>query len=71
MLFMDDDSEHNVDDSDDGWALDSEWIGEEESEVVSDSDGNTAMLTVEMWAYWLGFSCPIPTLSLLLVLALI
>ena len=27
---------------------DSEYIGDEESEVVSESDGNTAMLTVEM-----------------------
>ena len=44
---MDGDSEHKVDDWDDGWVLDSEQIGEEESEV-SESDGNTAMLTVEM-----------------------
>ena len=44
---MDGDSEHRVDDSDYGWLLDSRQIGEE-CEVVSDSDGNTAMLTVEM-----------------------
>ena len=46
-LFMGDDSEHKVDDQDDGRVLDSEQIGEEESEA-SESDGNTAMLTVEM-----------------------
>ena len=45
---MDDDSEHNVVDSDDGWMFDSEQTGEEDSEIVSESDGNTAMLTVEM-----------------------
>ena len=27
MLFMGDDSEHRVDDSDDGWVLDSKQIG--------------------------------------------
>ena len=43
-----DDSEHKVDDSDDGWVLDSEEIGEEESQIVSESDGNTAVSTVEM-----------------------
>ena len=48
MLFMDYDSEHKVDDSDDGWVLDSEWIWEE-SEI--------AMLTVEMWVSLSGFSC--------------
>ena len=45
---MDDNNDHKVDDSDSGWVLDSEEIGEEESEIVSDSDSNTAMLTVEM-----------------------
>ena len=43
-----DDSEYKVDDSDDGWVLDSEEIGEEESQIVSESDGNTAVSTVEM-----------------------
>ena len=62
---MDYDSEHKVDDSDDRWVLDSEWIGEEESETVSESDGNSAMLTVEMWAFLSGFSCPAPTFILL------
>ena len=62
---MDDDSEHNVVDSDDGWMFDSEQTGEEDSEIVSESDGNTAMLTVEMWAYLSGFSCPTPALLLL------
>ena len=61
---MDDDSEHKVADSEDGWVLDCEWIGEEESDVVSESDGNTAMLTVEMYAFLLFFSCPIPSDSL-------
>ena len=45
---MDDDSEHKVVDSDDGWVLDSVYTGEEESDIVSESDGNTAMLTVKM-----------------------
>ena len=62
---MDDDSEHKADDSDDGLVLDSEWIGEEESEDVSEGDGNTAILTVRMWAFFSGFSCPIWTLLLL------
>ena len=48
---MDDDSKHKVDDWDDGCALDSEKIGEEESEIVSESDGNTAVFTVEMWTF--------------------
>ena len=48
ILFTDDDSQHKVDDSDDGWVLNSEQIGEEESETVSESEGNTAMSTVEM-----------------------
>ena len=41
---MDDDSEREVDDSDNGWVLDSE----QESEIVSESEGNTAMLIVEL-----------------------
>ena len=45
---MDDDSRHKVDDLDNGWVFDSAKIGQEESEVVSESDGNTAVLTVEM-----------------------
>ena len=45
---MDDDNDNKVDESDDGWVLDSEETGEEESEVVSERDGNTAMLTIEM-----------------------
>ena len=35
---------------------------------MSESDGNAAMLTVEMWAFLLCFSCGTPNL-LLLVLA--
>ena len=46
--FMDNDSEHRVDDFDDGWVLDCEYIGEEESEIVSESNGNITMSTVEM-----------------------
>ena len=39
------------------------WMNsKEESEVVSQSGGNTAKLTVKMWALLLGFSCPTPTL---------
>ena len=45
---MDFNSEHKDDDSDDGWVLDSEEIGEEESQIVSESDGNAAVLIVEM-----------------------
>ena len=47
---MDDDSKHKVADSDDGWVLmfDSEQTGEEESEIVSEIDSNTAILTIEM-----------------------
>ena len=48
MLFMGDDSEHIVDDSDDGWVLESEQTGEKKSEIVSESDGNNAVLTVKM-----------------------
>ena len=33
--------------------------------MVSESDGNTAMLTIKMLAFLLGFSCPTPTLLLL------
>ena len=44
---MDDDSEHKVDDSDDGWVLDSEYTGKEESDTASESDCNTTMLTVK------------------------
>ena len=64
---MDDYSEHKVDDSNDGWVLDSEKVGEKESDIVSDSenDGNTAMLAAEIWVFLLGFSCPTPTLLLL------
>ena len=32
---------------------------------MSESDGNTAMLTVEMGAFLLGFSCPTPAVLLL------
>ena len=59
---MDFDSEHKDDDSDDGWVLDSEYTEVLESEVGSESDGNTAVLTVEMWAFLSGFSCPTQTL---------
>ena len=38
---------------------------EEKSKIVSESDGNTAMLTVKMWAFLSGFSCPTQTLLLL------
>ena len=41
-------SKHRDDDSDNGWVLDSEKTGEEESEIVSENDDNTAVLTVEM-----------------------
>ena len=58
---MDVDSEHKVDDSDDGFALYSKSIAEEESEVVLDSDGKTTMLTVEMCAFLPGFCCPTST----------
>ena len=44
---MDSDSEHKGHDSDDGWVLDSEWTWEKESEILSESDNNTVMLTVE------------------------
>ena len=37
----------------------------EESEIVSDSDGSTAMITVEMRAFLSDFSCSTPTLHLL------
>ena len=40
-------------------------LGEEESEIVSESDGNTAMLTVKVRAFLSGFSSPTPTLLLL------
>ena len=52
-------------DLDDGWVLDSEKIGEEESGVVLESDGNTAMLTVKMSAFLSRVSCPTLTLLLL------
>ena len=45
---MDFDHEHKDDDSDNGWVLDPEKTGEEESEIVPENVGNTAMLTVEM-----------------------
>ena len=64
-LFVNDESKHKVNNVDDGWVLDSALIGEEESDIVSESDGNTAMLTVEMWTFLLSFSCPTPTLLLL------
>ena len=45
---MDDNSENEVNNLDDGWVLDSEETGEEDSKIVSENDGNTEMLTVEM-----------------------
>ena len=48
---MDDDSEHKVDDLDGGWVLGSESSGEEESDILSESDVNTAMLIVEICAF--------------------
>ena len=45
---MGDDSEHDVDDSDDGWVLDFEEIQKEQSETVLESEHNTALLNVEM-----------------------
>ena len=39
--------------------------GEEEREIVLESDGNNAMWTVEMSAFLSGFSCPTPTLLFL------
>ena len=44
---MDYDSEHKVDDSDNGWVLHSKEIGED-SKIVPESDGNNTMLTVKM-----------------------
>ena len=55
---MDDDSKHKVDDLDNGWVLNSEQIGEEESDIVLENDGNTAVLTVKMWAFLSGFPVP-------------
>ena len=65
IRFIGDDSEHKVDDSDDGWMLDSEEFGQEESEIVSESDCKTAMFTVEMCALWSSFTRPTPALLLL------
>ena len=48
---MDDDSENKTDDLDDGLVFDSEWIGQEECEIVPEGDGNSAVLTIETWAY--------------------
>ena len=56
---MDYDCEHKVDDSNDGRVLDSEQTGEEESETVLENDGNTAMLTVEMLAFYQVFPAPL------------
>ena len=50
---MDFDSEHKYD------------AGVLNSEVVSESDGNTAVLTVEMCTFLSGFLCPAQTLLLL------
>lgn len=45
---MDADNEHKADDSDDGWMLDFEYTAEKQSEIVSESDGSTAVSTVKM-----------------------
>ena len=47
------------------WCLVLNKLGRDESEIVSESDGNTAMLTLKMGAFLLGFSCPTQTLLLL------
>ena len=65
VLSMDFVSKHKDDDSDNGWVLDPEKTGEEESEIVPENVGSTAMLTVEMWAFLSGFSCYTQTLLLL------
>ena len=44
IIFLDDDSEYEVDDSDDGWGPDSNESEEEESETVVESGDNTAVL---------------------------
>ena len=67
---MDFDSKHKDDDLDNGWVLDSKYTGEKESEIKSQSDGNTVMLTVEMWTFLSGFSCPTQTLLLLAQISL-
>ena len=43
---MDDDSEHKVDDLNNGWVLNSEWIGKKERELCQ-SDGNSALSKCE------------------------
>ena len=45
---MDNVSERKSDDLDDGWVLESKYFGEKESDIVSENDGNTTMLIVEM-----------------------
>ena len=60
---MDDDSEHKVDDSDDGWVLDSEQIWKEESEIVSESDGNTAMLLLKCEHFYQVVFLPRPNFA--------
>ena len=47
-LFIDDDSEHEVGDLEEGWEPDCEQIWEEVGETVSESGGSTAMLIVKM-----------------------
>ena len=44
ILFMDDGSKQKFDDLDNGQVLDPELIGEEENDIVSESDGNATML---------------------------
>ena len=61
---MDNVSERKSDDLDDGWVLESKYFGEKESDIVSENDGNTTMLIVEMWAFLSCFFCPTPTLIL-------
>ena len=58
ILFKDDVCEHKTGDLDDGWVLDCKYIGEEEIDIASVSDGNTAILAVEMWAFYLVFLAP-------------
>ena len=60
-LFPDDDSMHKVDDLDDGWCFILNKYGWRRVKLCQ-SDHNTAMLAVEMWALLSGFSCPILTL---------
>ena len=51
-------SENEVNDWVDGWEPASEWAGEEKSEILSESDGSTAVLTVQVQIFLLTFVDP-------------